>query len=358
MYKKIFLFTFIFLTSVSITIPIEAREKSDTYVNIISWWGYLNHSWVSPYIESRCDAKISVDQYYSNNQFIDIFKRDSKSYDIAIFQSPSYDEISYLIPSIDSSSVHLKSSTYHPVIKEHYNKRYLPHNSAYFFQSVTGVLWNDNVISSQNNKSIPMMLSDVSGKLVTSLDSPIYLSSLISINNIGDKTLSYENYKKLFGDNTVIFANSFYKNVYDSKKFALSYTWSGEAMNDIEKSLNENKHHLHFTVNPNYSVVSSDVVVAMNSKNKTECVTNVLASKKFMEKLQLDTYYFTPYVDYSNVKNKLFLSYYTSYKKQLKNLKWLPILTKEQNDYISEDWSYIAMKAREKLNRQENNSSD
>jgi len=333
-----------------VTITTATAETNQTeYINIIAWWGYLNYPWVQPYIRKKCSANISVDQYYSNREFTDLFKSKSSNYDIVISQSPGYNEIRHLVPSIEGSTVHLNSENYNKIIEKHYRQEHFPHNVAYFFQSVTGVLWNDRIIVNQKNLPFPDILHGVSERLITSLDDPIYLSTLISNNKIGDGNLNYDSYKKLFGNNIVILANSFYKKIYDHKDFALSYTWSGEAIYDIQHSLNTSRSHLHFSVNPSYSFIASDIVAAMNENKKTECVANLLASKKFMDKLQNNTYYFTPFVDPKNVKNKIFLSNYKLYADELDKLKWIPTPLPKTKKHLDQEWAYITMKTREKL---------
>ena len=67
-----------------------ADVKYNRAVNILTWWGYIDYPEIINAAEKRCHAKISFDQYYSNDEFLRRWREQRDSYDIIIFSNTIY----------------------------------------------------------------------------------------------------------------------------------------------------------------------------------------------------------------------------------------------------------------------------
>src|SRR5262245_4866842 len=65
-----------------------ALEKST--VNILSWFGYLGSPEIIQLVEKECNVGLSVDEYYSNEEFIRRWKVQKDEYDVLIFSNLLY----------------------------------------------------------------------------------------------------------------------------------------------------------------------------------------------------------------------------------------------------------------------------
>ena len=70
--------------------------------------------------------------------------------------------------------------------------------------------------------------------------------------------------------------------------------------------------------------ISTDMVVQLNEEQPAICVSKLFASKKFLQRLQLEAYYFSPYADDSNVPPGKFKNMYKVFIKQLPVLQMDP----------------------------------
>jgi hypothetical protein len=320
-----------------------AVQRDD--VNILSWWGYFDVPWVRKYIDDKCKVNISFDWYYSNNEFLSRFLNDIANYDIVIFEEPSYKRIATFLPEIKNSPLVEISKRFNKYIYRHYKSLKLKSNVTIFLNSVTGVLWNENLISNiDREKNISNLLSKYHDKIVVMIDDPMFFNALFLTDVKTQAVFNYSSFRKILGDNRIVISNPFYYKIYYDKNFLLAYLWSGVAIKDV-LSLRKNGHSdLSFTTSTKYSVASSDLVAHMNTKPSTMCVINVLTDKKFLGKLQNTTYYFSPYLDVKGIDNKIFKRIYIEYIKKLPTIKWaadLNIIKQKKFDSI---WEQIKLK--------------
>lgn len=328
-----------------------SEVQSKPTVNILTWWGYLDHPWVASYIENRCNTNISYDKYYDNQNFISRYRKNKNLYDVIIFESPTYKTIKNSVPSLGTSKLYKHSENYNSTVRQHYLSQKYPKNIAYFFESVTGILWNKENISVSNKQSISDLLKHTKKHLVVLIDDPIYFDMLIQRNT--NVKLSYQTFSKIFGKNTVIITNSFYHNIYSSPLFSLAYQWSGEAINNYENLSKKTQKKLYFSISPHYSFISSDLIAQLNNRPATACVANVLASKAFLNRLQKDTYYFSPYTNTNNIHKPFFKKLYKSYIKLLPKLEWVKAYPDQSRKQLDQEWDLIKLKTTIKLQKEE-----
>lgn len=353
MKKFTHLLTMLYFSSV-----ICLAHAATSTVNILTWWGYLDYPWIPSYIQKKCHANISFDEYYDNQNFLERFQENHNLYDIIIFEAPSYKEIKLLLPSIASSTLHQHARKYNPIIKKHYLNQKYPHNIAYFFESMTGLLWNKKNIIIKNNTNIENSLQYTKNHFVIILDDPIYFYRLIRHNKKMKENFSYKSFQELLGKNLIIITNGTYRNIYKSPSFMLSYQWSGEAIKNYEHLNSKNKKNLSFSASPKYSFISSDLIAQLNKKPETICIANALASKDFITRLQKNTYYFSPYTIHKNIKDPFFKGVYIKYISMLPKLKWIKNNGSLLREKIKNQWDFIKMKTTVSLEKKTKQKTD
>ena len=314
-----------------------AFAKQLPTVNILTWWDYLNYPWEAKEIQNKCHVKISYDEYYSDTEFARRWKNSAANYDIIIFEDTMYPAIVNKIPKIQSTlNTHAKN--YNPTIKKIFNSRKYPSNIAFFFQSVTGFLWNPQNIRLNKSDSLMTIFAKAKNNYVVILDDPIVFQTLLQLGLDKNTPVNVNSFNEVSQDSKVFITND-YDNIYTNSKFAFSYIWSGEAILDLN---NVNK-SFRFLVHPDVSYVSSDLLAQLNNKPGVACVANYITSKAFLTKLQNNTYYFSPYGDDSEITNQTFKQVYQSYLEELPRLSWVSPILNEEMQYLIENWKMIKL---------------
>lgn len=183
-----------------------------------------------------------------------------------------------------NNKLHEITSTYHPIIKKRYLESNLPSNTVYFAIAPTGFLYNAKKIKISQKDSIEKIFKHANKNIIAIVDDEIeanhFIASIINKKNKQNENLnaisSYSTWKifeKLFKGKRVFITNNLDRIVADDD-FAFSFTWSGEAIQEIKKS----KKDLKFFVHPKLSYLTADLLSALNEK-KRQTVLQTICQK-------------------------------------------------------------------------------
>lgn len=327
-----------------------AAAPSDApHVNILTWQGYFTPQ-INALIAQQCHANVSYDEYYSNDEFLRRFAGNQDLYDIVIFADSVYNLIKDRI-KYDKSDLASSSQDYNETIKQHYKKSHFPPNVVYFSHTLSGFLWNPAVMSIDENDSISSIFKKAGINLVAIIDDPAEIRMLTSLElgkNISDKissqqqtsSLTISNFNNLVQLSKVYITNDFTE-IFKKPNFAFAFTWSGVAT--YESSLSNKPYD--FLVHPKLSYVSSDFLAVLNNRSAAVCVAKVLSSKKAASILQNDVFYFSPYVDDTDVTNLQFKKFYDKFRKILPTLRWVTPISQDEFKDINTTWQLIKVKS-------------
>lgn len=328
-----------------------ASDKQEKTVNILTWWGYLDYPEINSLVETKCNVKLSVDEYYSNTEFLRRWEEQKQTYDVVIFSDTIYDVVKNEV-SLKGSPLWRQSFSYNPIVKKHYDNDHFPSNIVFFMHSLTGFLWNSEVITLSSNDSIYTMFEKAKNKLVVIIDDPVEARKLISLGYYEAKygnskyalfkdkllPLTLDNFKQLAQKSNVYITND-YNELYKNKDFAFSFTWSGEAIVDLKKA----KENYKFLIHPKLSYVSSDLLANLNSDPAALCVSKELTSKEVASLLQNRDGYFSPYVDDRNVTDPFFKKIYEIFITNLNNLAWIHSVSHKEFSSLGKTWDIIRL---------------
>jgi hypothetical protein len=130
---------------------------SEETVRVLTWFGYIKtESAALKDIEKKCNAKISVDEFYSNSEFLDRVKDKAKlgtKYGVLIYSNTIADAVDDILRNSGGESLGELISGYDANVRAHFKKENHPHNAAVFQLSLTGFLFDRNniEISPQNS---------------------------------------------------------------------------------------------------------------------------------------------------------------------------------------------------------------
>ena len=347
-YKILFIMTFCIVT---FNVNVHAKNKQKDTVNILTWWGYLDSNDLISMVEKECNVKISYDEYYTNIEFLRRWKTQRQNYDIVIFSETIYDLVKDEI-ALKTGSLYELSQDYHPIIKEQYERYNFPPNVTFYIHSLTGFLWNPDVVSLTKNEKLYSIFEKAKDKITIILDDPAEAEKLISLGYYeaihGEKEgkgyknklipLTVKNFKKLIQQSKVYIVND-YNKIYTNKDFAFAFIWSGDAVTYLKKSEKKYK----FLVHDNLSYVSSDLLAHLNHKDHVIATAKALMSKKAMGLVQNNEYYFSPYLDISDVNDPVFLKVYKQFIKELPNLSWVRDALWQQSPSRQVSWDKIKL---------------
>lgn len=344
------LFLLLLLASMAFSKPTQYHHKSQKpYVNILTWWGYLDDAPNQlKKIEDKCHVNISYDNYYSNNQFIDRFQNSGVNYDIIIFSQTVLDAIKKKI-NLPGSHLYKISKKYSPIIRNHYKKENLPHNVVYFTLSLTGFLYNPNIIHLNKNDSVKEVFDKSNNNIVVMIDDPVeanFLMSLLlkqtsslSMIKADELSLTWKNFKSLSQNTNVIVTNE-PNHIIRLPNFAFAYQWSGDAIQEMRESHGK----LKFFVHPKLSYISSDLLAELNFNKNTACVAQALSGDRFLTKVQNRSFYFSPYEKHSKFENPYFKNIYNQTMHNLSKLPWILSVSMKNFKEIKNSWGLIKYK--------------
>lgn len=340
-----FLKQFIALTLILVSSSMFAATSQQTYVNVLSWWGYLDDPKISHIVQTQCHVHLSYDEYYSNQEFLKRFEKAQPSYDIIIFSNIMYGVIKNQI-KLDNSTLSQVSENYYPFIKEHYQKSNFPGNVAYFSTSIMGFLWNPSVINLSQSDSIIDAFKKAQKLDVVLVDDPMEANNIMRLINYnspnsfaksGDNIfLTSNNIKKITGNSNIYISNDYGK-IYSSPKFAFAYLWSGDAFYDNQQQNNK----YNFLATKNTSYICTDLIAQLNNNPATTCVARVLASKQVLNIVQNSNFYFSPYGDSSQITDARFKQFYNSIFPTMATMPWIAPISKNDYAQLEKEWSLI-----------------
>lgn len=335
------------------------QEPFKPTVNILSLWGYVDPE--DPFvkrIEKKCHVIISTDHYYNtSNQLSQRFYLMRDYYDIVIFTNTLYNPIKNAITNT-SSKLYLTSSGYLPFIRNKYRQAHYGHNVAYFTLGLTGILYNPKNIQPTSQDNIFSLFKKAKRNITVMLDDPTeanYILNFGTKQTLGKTThsdqtisLTIENFKKLYQNSNFIITNLPEKIIL-SPNFAFAYAWSGDAIDMSDNSDGK----LKFFAQPNISYAVSDLLATLNNKPTTVCVARYLTGKQYLNHVQRQTFYFSPY-GAKNIKNSHFSEIYEKYFPMLKTLPWIESVPATEHQKLLRQWQLIKLELIEQRRQLEN----
>lgn len=314
-----------------IFLSLNHNVYAENVVNIISWWGYVDHNAIEK-LEKQCNTKINLDEYYSSEEFLR--RINNHNYSVAIF---AYNNYFALEKKIRNSKFTFKNviENYHPSVLNFYNNQNFRNNVAFFGLNITGFL-HDKKYNLQQNLVSHSFLSDFNNKTLIFADDAIesgkFFTAQFDSNNLDHFFVTINT---RFSKNKMIFSNEFSENINDAD-FGFAYLWIGEAYKYIHE-----ESRFTFTVLENYSLDSFDLIATLDNNTKGNCVAEKLASKEFLHPLVTREYYFSPYGYPDENISKNFLALNKAYFEKINNTKLDASLTKEQYYEKSNLWQRI-----------------
>lgn len=322
--------------------PLYASPKKPT-VNVLTWFGYLRTPEIATLIDQECNATLSFDEYYSNDEFLRRWKADKDNYDVVIFANLLYNGIK---DKVALNGAHLSSLTkdYHPIIKQHYDETKYPSNVVYFSHSLMGFLWNPDVVNLSETDDMLTVFKKAGKNRTILIDDPIEIKNMINLssndheNNHQSLPLNLETLKKLVQASRVSLTSD-YNKIYESPDFAFSYVWSGDAVINTQKAGKP----YQFLMHPKTSFICTDLLALINSKPAAACVAKVLAGKKALTILQNTNYYFSPYGDATNNGNTMFKQIHKQAFAQLSDYSWIQPVSLLEFNRLEQIWKTLKL---------------
>ena len=182
-----------------------------------------------------------------------------------------------------------------------------------------------------------VILVDDSGEVGNLLTIGFSDDKSIPKNADGSVSLTYKNLKRMTQDAKVYITSDFNK-IYDSKNFAFSYIWSGDALLYIKKTGKPYK----FVIPSNASSICTDLIVQMKDTPEASCVAHVLQNQSTLKYFEKDTYYFSPYFK-NHINDESYVALYEKTKKTLSQLRMIQPVENFEKDY-NDQWSKIKLK--------------
>jgi hypothetical protein len=347
----------VFIFSASAYAQSDPSDPKET-VNILTWWGYLDCPGLVSMVEKECNVKISYDSYYTNREFLRRWRTQGQIYDIIVFSDTIYDVIKDEI-ALEFSSLHENLRLYPSIIKKQHENNKFPPNVVFYTHSLTGFLWNPKIISLAKDDSLYSIFKKAGEKIIIIMDDSAEIQKLISLGyyetvygkkkykKYKDKliSLTIENFKKLI-QQTKLFITNDYSKAYTNKNFAFAFMWSGDAISNLKKS----KKRYKFLVHDNLSYVSSDLLANLNNKPYVVATAKALTSRKAMDIVQNNEYYFSPHLDLSNVTEPVFKQIYRQFIKKLPDLSWIKSIPEHESYITGISWNKIRLNINKKKN--------
>lgn len=308
------------------------------WVNILSWWGYLEHPEMIRDVEKTCNVRLSHDTYYSNTEFLRRWHESKHTYDIVIFSDTLYktveDDIKLPAGTLKGQSLH-----YHPVIKKKYLSRHYPPNVAYFLHSLTGFLWNPKVVMLSQQDTINSIFSKAKTNLVIMVDDPVEVKMLLQLGGEMIKKevpLTLDSLKEI-AQQAKLYVTNDYNQLYQQQNFAFAFLWSGEAIQNLRKA----EQHYEFLVHPKLSYISTDLLAALNNKKSVNCVAEHLTGEGTLNFLQNKMYYLSPYAQLIGQMDPMHEKILQRMIEELPTLHWISPVSKSEFGKLGQEWEMI-----------------
>ncbi|HEU5280401.1 MAG TPA: hypothetical protein VFU82_00230 [Gammaproteobacteria bacterium] len=333
-------FIYILLFALMSSIP-ACAFSAQSEINVLTWWGYLDHPKLIAEAEKKCGVAISHDIYFSNEEFLRRWRGSEDDYDIIIFSETIYKTIMPYLPHINTS-LWKESEDYHPVIRSHYLANHFPKNVVYFSHALTGFLWNKQLIQLSESDTASSIFEKARKHTVVIIDDPAEIRQFLEDGYNQGNFLSVNQTDKFFNhlesikkETKMYFTNNF-SEVNNGSNTAFIYAWSGDAMNLLSHDKNNN---FTFLLHPKLSHITSDLLAQTSKKPGAYCVAEYLTSKKTMSVTQNLYFYFSPYANYQFVSDKNFRAAYVNFVKNLPLFPWLASVNMDTFSHLNVAWA-------------------
>lgn len=346
--KKLICLAGILLSSHLFAASNTVQTNKEPWVNVLTWWGYLDDPRIKQEVQNQCHVNLSYDEYYTNEQFLNMYNKQHQNYDILIFSNLLYGGMEGKIAD-NQSNLWQVSNNYYPYFKQYYLSHGYAHNVVFFTHAMMGFLYNPNVIQIAPDQNIFNIFKNAGDNYVILVDDPAEARNLLSLgyrtsgqewppstyDKQGMANLTYDNLIRVTQNSKVFITNDF-NQIYKLPNFAFSFMWSGDALLSVQQSGKPYKFVLH----PNLSYVCTDLLAQIKETPAASCVANVLTGQKVMGVVEQSSYYFTPYF-VNTVNTPDFNRLYQQTKQILPKLSWIQPLTLSQFNQYDKQWEQV-----------------
>jgi hypothetical protein len=347
------LILFFALLFVALSSFAETSQPSP-YVNILVWRGYLDDPNIRTAVKKECNANISYDEFYSNNEFLSRFEHGHNNYDIIIFPFSIYSLIKDEI-KLPSSDLWQQSLQYNPTIRAEYQKNKFSPNVVFLEHSIIAFLYNPEVINLLPSDDLATIFAKAKTNILVVTDDPVEVESLVqygtSQKNDPIDMQNAINYFRKITQNNKLYLTNYYNKIATQPNFAFAYSWASEAIHTLTYT---NKNY-KLLIHPKLSFISTDLLAELNNKTNTNCVAKVLSSKEVTTLIQNRRFYFSPYTDSSNLKNTLHQDIYKEFLKNLNNLQWIEPQDANTVSKLNRMWELIKIETYSNASNHANN---
>lgn len=278
-------------------------------VRILSWWGYFDDPEVTKTIETACNVKIHIDEYYTNDEFLR--REEEANYDIYI-----YSDTASLITKrrLENNTVDLSNTinNYNKSVKNHYLSENRKTNTLIFSisASILVLLDNKNPISKttslldllKNNKKDGLILMEDPLEFYTLLE---YGLTRLEKNLLGGTSEQFYNIGYLLTKSNIMVSNSI-NVIPDTYPFSLAHVWSGEAFaykwkqNNLRTIKGDNiqntPSNYNYIINPKFTHLSKDLISLQSHSASNDCVATQLSHQETHSKILANTHYLSPFI--------------------------------------------------------------
>jgi spermidine/putrescine-binding protein len=282
----------------------QENERKAVRVRMLSWWGYIDpQNKAVNDIAKKCRATLSIDEFYSTTEFLERVSKQSQTgqnYDVLIYSDTAYNTKETTFLRNSKRRLKIKPALYSRPIAQFYKKQKYKPATGVFQLSLSGFLVNRDLSKMQGNESLGSIFRLAGDNLAVLMDDHMEIATLLNkwecteLNSSCKKNAqlafpSEDKLKKLVGQSKVVISSDL-ADITKHPKFALAYTWSGDAIQKLSAQSN-----LSFILHPSLSHSSMDLLTLVGESKEANCVASEFASKEFIESVSQKSKYFSPY---------------------------------------------------------------
>jgi spermidine/putrescine-binding protein len=341
-----------FITAVLVLVPLSAdasakpKASKNSRVRILSWWGYIDPQEKSiQSIQKKCKTTFSVDEFYSTTEFLDRLERNKdaeKGYDILIYSDTAYNARESQIARKSKEKLNRKIDSYAAPISAFYRKKQYNQATGIFQISLSGFLINKTLVRLNGSESLSSIFRLAGDNVAVFMDDHMEIATLLNkweCTEMGadcrkNSQLTFPSeakLKKLVGQSKVAISSDL-ADITKHPKFALAYTWSGDALQKTST-----QPHLEFILHPSLSHSSMDLITLVGESSEAKCVANELASREFVDAVAQKSKYFSPYGPVSS-NAKAFNQLQNEFFNQFSTLGRIHRVTQQESLEIDKKW--------------------
>jgi hypothetical protein len=319
---------FVILSILMLAMNSRCFSASIERVNILTWWGYLAPTDLLS-VEKKCGAKISVDEYFSNSEFLRRWDNKKQTHEIVLFSNTIYNLIDQSLRNQNFESADFEP--YDSSLKTKIDHLHLKRGTRVFLLSLTGFVWDKSKIQIDVSKPLNQFLKNVDNRMFVIMDDAVEGLDLLDKMNLYSSSQKL-NVAEIEKHKLKILISNDLEKLIGNKKFSFSYFWSGGSLKEIAK----NKGIYSFTVHPEFSHVTADLISLVKSTPGARCVYKSLSSKSFIREIASKTYYFSPFGASGD-------QFFENYFPELAKLKWLESPTINEFVLMDESWKKLKL---------------